>query len=241
MHARIGTWNVAYAAGEERNRLRHARLMATPADVWVLTETHDALDLSETHAAVSTLQRETGRPGGRWTTIWTRWPVLRHIDVDDPHRTVAALLESPLGVIAVYGTVLPWHSDPGPGEVPAKSWAEQDRILPLQLAEWRRICDRFRVPLVVAGDLNMNLGGPHYYGTARGRQALRDGLADLGLACATETDRIPSGMLAHPPIDHVVVPHAWLPTSRVVAAWNGTDEVGRKLSDHSGVVVEVEG
>ena len=117
-----------------------------------------------------------------------------------------------------------------------------DRVLPIQLAEWRGIQEQFPdAALIVAGDLNMSLGGKHYYGTNRGRKALRDGLAELGLACATEYERVPADWLRYSPIDHVVVPEAWLARTRVVAAWEGTDATGRKLSDHSGLVVEVEG
>lgn len=239
---RIGTWNVEYAAGADKNARRLARLRAESADLWVLTETHDDLDLSHSdYVAISTHQRPTGRAGGRWATIWSRWPVLQGIDVDDPVRTVAALLDSPVGRLAVYGTVVPWHSDPGPGDGPARNWSEQDRVLPLQIDDWRAIRAQFGdLPLVVAGDLNMNLGGKHYYGTARGRKALRQGLAELELACATEYDRLPIGALRHSPIDHVVVPEAWLPRTRVVAAWEGRDAAGPRLSDHSGLVVEVD-
>ena len=237
---RIGTWNVEYAKGVERNELRLARLRAERADIWVLTETHDDLDLSDTHTAISTPKRPTGRPGARWTTIWSRWPVIQRIDVGDPIRTVAAILDCPSGRMAVYGTVLPWGSDPGPGDPPAKGWTEQDRVLPIQLAEWRAIQAAYSdVPLVVAGDLNMSLGGKHYYGTARGRTALREGLTDIGLACATEYERLPPDALQHSPIDHLIVPEEWLPRTRVVAAWEGKSGTERKLSDHSGLVVEV--
>lgn len=239
---RIGTWNLEYAAGAEKNAARRARLRAEDADVWILTETHDDVDLSASHTAVCSTQRPTGRAGGRWTVIWTRWPVVERLAAEDRERTVAAMLESPVGPLIVYGTVLPWHSDPGPDAMsPAKAWTEQDRVLRLQLAEWARLGERFPgVPLVVAGDLNMNLGGPHYYGTARGRRALREGLAGVGLACATETECVPAGALRHPHIDHVVVPAAWLPRSRVLSAWEGTTARGMRLSDHSGLVVEVD-
>ena len=238
---RLGTWNVEYAAGAARNLLRLERLLEVPADIWVLTETHDDLDLSATHTAVSTAQRPTGRTGGRWTTIWTRWPVLQRIPVGDPIRTVAALLDTPQGPLAVYGTVLPWHTDPGPSGSKVKSWSEQDRVLLLQLAEWRCIQELFAgVPLVVAGDINMNLGGKHYYGTKRGRQALRTGLAELGLACATEYERLAEGMLEHSPIDHIIVPEDWLDRSHIADAWEGVNSDRIKLSDHSGLLVQID-
>lgn len=238
---RIGTWNVEYAAGAVRNARRAEILRDAEADVWVLTETHDELDLSATHTQVSTEQRPTGRRGGRWTTIWSRFPVLATPAVSDTARTVAALLDSPLGRLLVYGTVMPWGNDSGPEpDAPARGWAEQDRVLPEQIAEW--VLLRARYPdaaLVVAGDFNMNLGGKHYYGTPRGRVTLREGLAKNGLFCATETERLRPGLLRYPPIDHVAVPAAWEGRTDVIAAWEGTTVDGLKLSDHSGLVVEL--
>lgn len=237
---RIGTWNVAYAAGIERNAARLRRLRTEKADIWVLTETRDTLDLADTHTAVRSEPRAMRPSGSRWTVIWTRWPVLERVPTTDPQRTVAAVIEAPSGPLVIYGTVLPWHADGGPApDQAARGWAEQDRILPIQLAEWRTIQDRFpEAPLIVAGDLNMNLGGPHYYGTARGRTALQEGLRDLGLGCATTTGDVPPGLLRAPPIDHVLVRSAWLPRTRVVSAWEG-DADGVKLSDHSGLMIEV--
>ena len=46
---RIGTWNVEYARGVEKNGRRAELLRSRHAAVWVLTETHDDLDLSATH------------------------------------------------------------------------------------------------------------------------------------------------------------------------------------------------
>lgn len=235
---RLATWNVEYAAGTAKNAARLARILSENADIWVLTETHDDLSLLPTHGSVTTAQRPTGRSGGRWTAIWSRWP-LDGVVVDDPVRTVAAIVATPAGSVLVYGTVLPWGADPGPDLAnPAKGWSEMDRVLPLQLAEWRRLRDAHPgVPLVVAGDLNMNLGGAHFYGTKRCRDTLLTGVQGLGLACATTTDRVPAGALRHPPIDHVLVPSTW--STRVVSAWEGTTPEGDRLSDHSGLVVEV--
>lgn len=236
---RIGTWNVEYAAGATKNAARLARLRSADADVWVLTETHDDLDLLPSHQRASTPQRPTGRAGGRWTTIWSRWPIARRLDTADPVRTVLVELRTPSGPLLVYGTVLPWANDAGPdATTPAKGWTEMDRVLPIQTAEWRALRESHPgVPLVVAGDLNMNLGGPHYYGTTRCRSALRGALSALGMSCATTHDRIPPRTLRDPPIDHVLVPGEW--ATRVVSAWEGT-QAGVRLSDHSGLVVEAE-
>lgn len=236
---RIGTWNVEYAAGATKNARRLSRLLAADADVWVLTETHDDLAPSSAHKAISTDQRPTGRKGGRWTTIWSRYPVVERLKLDSEVRTVGALLATPLGKVLVYGTVLPWGTDPGPDGT-SRGWTEMDHVLPKQIEEWARLQQRFPgVPLIVAGDFNLSLGGKHYYGTQRARAVLREGLGALGLFCATEWDRLPNGALTHSPIDHVAVPVEWAGTTKVVSAWEGTDADGVKLSDHSGVVVEV--
>ena len=91
----------------------------------------------------------------------------------------------------------------------------------------------------MAGDLNTDLGGAHYYGTKRGRAALVEGLRAADLICVTSTDRVPDGWLAHPPIDHVCVSGALSAGASVVEAWNGTTSDGVHLSDHSALVVEL--
>jgi hypothetical protein len=237
---RIGTWNVAYAAGREKNERRLRRIVEMDCDIWVLMETHDDLALDSTYGSTSTTPRKTAAVGGRWTTIWSRFPILQVVPVEDSHRTAAVLVESPSGPLVVFGTVLPWHTDPGPSGT-ARAWTEHHRVIPLQAREWAALRTAYPdAALCVAGDLNMNLGGPHYYGTVAGRAALRAGLAGAGLSCVTETERIPPGMLAHGPIDHVCVSEGLGNAVTRVMAWEGTDGDGARISDHSGVAVESE-
>ena len=239
---RVGTWNVEYGAGEPKNRARLKLLSDQAADIWVLTETNDALDLSPSHRPVRSLQRPNGPPGARWVTIWSRWPFLERVGVADPERAAAALIDTPQGPLVVYGTVLPWHSDRGrhPSGVVVKNWSEFYRVLEEQSQEWLEL--RRRLPgvgLCVAGDLNMSLGGPHYYGTTLGRERLRAALELSGLHCATSWDRVPEGLVRHPMIDHVLLDRETADRCRVVAGWEGRSPDGVRLSDHSGVVVEV--
>jgi endonuclease/exonuclease/phosphatase family metal-dependent hydrolase len=239
---RVGTWNVQYARGVDKNARRLAHLDAVGADVWVLTETHDELDLSTTHEPVHSEQRYA-TPGGRWTTIWTTLPVLERLPVADPSRCVAVRLDGgAAGEIVVHGTVLPWNGDAGPDPAaPARGWTEFHRVVPVQGREWAALREQWPdATLVVAGDLNQDLGGAHYYGTKAGRALLTGELERAGLACLTRTDAFADGVLAHPPIDHVC---AGAGRGRGLAAavdgWDATVD-GVRLSDHGGVVARLE-
>ncbi len=241
MGIRVGTWNVQYARGVERNERRRALLESRRADVWVLTETHDDLDLSSSHEPVHSLPRYS-QAGGRWTTIWSSLPVLERLEVADPGRCVAARLGHGTSEVVVYGTVLPWLGDAGPDpDRPGRGWSEFTRVAPSQAAEWRALRQRFPdALLVVAGDLNQDLGGKHYYGSKACREILRTGLSGAGLTCLTETGSFADGEIDHPPIDHVCAsPSAERSLTASVEGWN-RDIDGVRLSDHGGTLAEIQ-
>lgn len=163
---RIGTWNVEYAHNV-RNLDRLKLLMSHDADVWVLTETHGSLDLSETHTAY----RSNARPivsnvdaDSTWVTIWSKFPLCKRIDVPDSRRQVAALFDTPAGRLAVAGVVLPWHCDRGdvPVEPSPANWFEHRRVLkneiPTLIANLSAESDWHRV---IAGDFNTDLSPPY--------------------------------------------------------------------------------
>jgi hypothetical protein len=240
---RIGTWNVEYAANVEKNNARLGILRSKPADLWILTETHDELSLAPSHEPIHSCQRPTGRQGGRWVTIWSSFPIRARLRVVDEERTVAARIDTPHGEMVVFGTVLPWHSDRGKHPIDTKvpNWSEHYRVIDEQCAEWAALRrDRPNAALCVAGDLNLNLGGPHYYGTARGRTAIRAAMDHNNLVCTTEFGQIPEECrLTNSPIDHVLISEGLAGNSRVAEAWEGKQPDGTRLSDHSGLVVEL--
>lgn len=237
----IGTWNVEYAYEKRLNALRQV-LVDNRADVWVLTETHDDLTPEGCpHFAHSEPRPKNWsgiRSGSRWVSIWSKYPIIEKITLDkgDHARTVVAILD--LGEskkMLVYGTVLPWHTDKRePGQ---PNWSEHHRVIAEQTAEWSVLQKQYpNVPLCVAGDYNTDMGTGSYYGTKQGIAALRSGLTEGALFCATEPDRFPEKMLAFPPIDHVALPVSWAHGTSVVAAWPADKP---NLSDHSGIIVEV--
>jgi hypothetical protein len=244
MGLRIGTWNVQYGKGTEKNRRRRDLLVQRDADVWILTETNDQLDLSDAFLPVHSADRYSSAAGGRWVSIWTRLPVLDLHPTEDRWRTVAATVDGgPCGALIIYGTVLPWQHDIGPDSLaPAPGWSEFYRVTPSQGAEWSGLrASNKNATLIVAGDLNHNLGGPQYYGTTRGRTALREALQSADLTCLTESERFQPGQLAYPPIDHVcAAPPEGHRIDSAVEGWNKSTADGTVLSDHSGVLADIQ-
>lgn len=209
------------------------------ADVWVLTETNDRV-APEGFIPVHTAPRPNAAEGGRWVTIWSRLPVKRQVEVADPNRSVAALIEAEGRELLVFGVVVPWHADVGepPREPRPRSWQEQYRVLLSLGREWRQLQNSLpNAWLCIAGDLNLSIGGPRYYGTAYGRALLNEAMQDCGLECVTRFDCVPADALEHPAIDHVLTPTVF--SGKVVRAWEGRTPAGIKLSDHSGLLVEV--
>ncbi|QCC76833.1 endonuclease/exonuclease/phosphatase family protein [Nocardioides daphniae] len=197
---RVGTWNVEYGRGVEKNRRRLDLLTDRAAHLWVLTETHDHLDLSATHRPIHSEHRDE-IPGGRWVTLWTALPVIERLPTADPGRSVAARLDGgTAGEVVAYGTVLPWNGDVGPHpNRPAKGWEEFARVVPGQGREWAALRRQFPdATVVVAGDLNQDLGGRHYYGTHACRRLLTEALDGAELTCLTTTDRFAPDALEHP-------------------------------------------
>jgi hypothetical protein len=189
-YMRIGTWNVEYGLGA-RNPDRLALLGAHDADFWVLTESHSDLDLSKTHLAVTSEQRPKNSRvtnGSTWVTIWSRHNLIRKISVPDTRRMVAAVFETPMGMLAVAGVVLPWHTDVGDepfGDPLPGSWCEHRRVVRSQLPLLLRVLRCEGTRRVVAGDFNIDLKPPHSYGYKAGRAALERFFKEEQLDCHT--------------------------------------------------------
>ena len=79
-------------------------------------------------------------------------------------------------------------------------------------------------------------GGAHYYGTKRGRAALVDGLRAADSIFHRSRARWAAG---HPPIHYICVTAPLSAGASLVEAWEGTTPDGVRLSDHSGLVVEL--
>jgi hypothetical protein len=246
---RIATWNLERP---RRNSVRRvpgqlAQIERVDADLWILTETSDAIDLGTTHPhrVASVVLDRPGETRENWVTIWSRYP-LHPIETDGGAITVCAAVETPGRPTIVYGTVLPYTGDPGPDGT-SRGWAEFLRVVPLQAAEWTRL--RAEHPdhrFCVAGDFNQSRDrrrwdGREWCSTRATRTALDNGLASAGLVSATDEDFVATGKLTtRSNIDHVALDAASNAGVRDVGAWEAGQGDGPRLSDHNGVWVDVD-
>jgi endonuclease/exonuclease/phosphatase family metal-dependent hydrolase len=206
----------------------------TDADIWVLTETRASLPLNGSHPyVVHAPSHPARRPDldERWTSIWSRYPLSDAAIKPSPRGTVAAFASTPAGEIVIYGTVVPWSHERGDdGE--AAVWSEHEHELERQAGEWRALASRF--PAVVAGDFNQSFHTPGY-GTTRLRARHLALYEQAGLVCVTRDQVVD----AQPMVDHVLLSRRLAVDSSIAATWGRRSVRGVRLSDHSGVAVDV--
>lgn len=93
----------------------------------------------------------------------------------DGVTAVCASVETPIGAMTVYGTIITWHGDKGPGK-DAPAWSEHYKAITDHGNDWAALIEGgSSSPLLVAGDFNQTRdGSERTYGTIRGGQYLSD-------------------------------------------------------------------
>lgn len=214
------------------------------ADIWVLTETFTDRPPGPGFTAAFSPTHPDRRPDPteRWTAIWSRWPI-EPLDEPAPHRrgTVAARVETPIGPLIVYGTVVAyaherWHDDGRP----ARAWEVHHAEIERQAEEWRQVRRCYpELPVVVAGDFNQGRDGRRWsYGTNAARHALTDGLGAAGLHSLTDIDLVETGAITdRGHVEHICISEHLQPAGDVLA-WDRTAD-GIQLSDHPTLAIDL--
>ena len=212
-------------------------------DIWFLTETYEYLVPNEGYfSCFSGVPDRESKPGEKWSAIWSRWP-MEALEgyVSDPARCVAGrIAETPFGEMILYGTVLPWNTDPR-AEASSSYQAYAD-ALAVQKSDWLKIQrDYPGVTLIVAGDFNQDLAAWHYYGSKGKRAVLTTALAECNLFALTGEPDDPIARDSPPMacIDHICISAStdWFLDS--TSRWPDAAKPLTTLSDHYGVGVRV--
>lgn len=241
MVVRIATWNIDRSGvrGKWRAAEQAQLLESLQANICVITEVHESFELAGRSAMHLSAPGTppSYKPADRAVGIWSSLPLVQKIPTTDARLAACVEVESELGLLLVYGTILPYR-DEGRA-LGLESWEAHRRACQLQLDDWQSLRERFpKHHLIIAGDFNMTLGECNTYVDPPTRTKLLDGTARLGLRCLTEQDL--RSVVGRANIDHVFVSQG-LRLSGAVQAWMGTSQKRspKLLSDHNGVCVDI--
>ncbi len=187
------------------------------ADVLILTEADTRLELSEYAYSFETepLEQPFYKSTERRVIIYSQYPILGQLETYDPRTACCPLIETPMGIVAFYGTIVGIYGNREPSfQVDLKA----------QIKDWKRISETYQ--LCIAGDLNMSFQD-NYYFTKAGRMAMKTAFTKCKLENVT-------GCLDEN-IDHIVLSKSLANYSEdafsACSMWN----LDKSLSDHIGV------
>jgi len=240
---RIATWNLERPdpADVVINQARMDKIREVGADLWILTETHEVIDLSDTHHGASTTpSARKPMPGEACATVWSRWPILQNITTSDPSEAVCVEVAHPDGPLLVYGSIIAYAGYKG-RDGKSRMWEEHYRFIEWHGRDWKRLRAEFPGHrIITGGDYNQNRDGARWYGTRKGRDLLTTALSEAGLKCVTEEDFVKAGKLqARHTVDHLCMDETLAARVVGVDAWERIRGDGMSLSDHSGILVDL--
>jgi exonuclease III len=216
---KIATWNI------ERPRLNDKEIPSIigilrniNADILILTETNEFLDLDDDYNSFhSTNAKEKFyTKGEKRVSIYSKYKSVGYIKTFRDDTSICTILQTPLGDLAVYGTIIGVEGNRKPN-------FEED--LDQQLLDFDKIAKQNN--LCISGDFNISFGD-NYYFTKSGRQKLNESFARLDLK--NLTSEIPQN------IDHIVLTKDLITEKFITLdTWN----LDKTLSDHIGISITV--
>jgi endonuclease/exonuclease/phosphatase family metal-dependent hydrolase len=230
----IGTWNVERpnrSTGRENARVVriNTELDHHPADIMVLTETNDCVSPGEgySRSSSSLLARDhdgyTYEEGERRVSIYSRFPLVKRLEVTNPDTTVCARYATPFGPLTVYGCII-------------GILGNRDRGFRVDLQQQMNDLSRLNEEedhLCYVGDFNLTFCDG-YYSHSEGKEQLEDVFSKLGFTLLTRD--IPEN------VDHIAISDSFLAHASALpewTCWNVEQRMARPrlFSDHTGVMV----
>jgi len=218
---KILTWNIERLKSAAKKGLILQVLRSFDADLVILTETHEAINLPGYYKASTSLLPALHdgikyKDGENRVTIWSKYPISEKLVTSDQHTSVCAEVETPLGVLRMYGTII--------GVFGGKGHRFHNDLL-AQLKDIRHLLTSENSCIV--GDLNTTFTG-YVYPSHAARHALEVEFEEQGLINLTAS--IPDN------VDHIIITKKFI-GDRVVDLNIFNED--KSLSDHIGICVEI--
>lgn len=218
---KILTWNLERP--KKSDELVLAKISEFNADILILTETNSLINPGKEYAFVATKTLEKGFDGVNYqsgenrTTIWTKFKINKQCKTSDKYTSVCADIETPNGLLRVYGTIIGVFG--GIGE-------RFTLDLEYQLSDFEHLCvENF---FCIGGDFNVTFSG-RAYPSYDARNKLNATFEKLNLQ--NVTSEIENN------VDHIVLSKIFLENKKIsIETWNHD----KKLSDHIGICITLE-
>jgi hypothetical protein len=219
----IATWNVRRPTKRAyRVPALNAELAKLTPDIVVLTETNECISpgtgyhVHHSEPLDKELAGNYYKEGERRVSIWSVYPFIETLKVKDSLTTACAVLQTPFGKLAVFGSIIGIHGIRDGFDTDLKNQMED---LTRFAAEGYSIC--------YAGDFNLSFCDSYY--TKKSARTQLNVLFSL-LKMKNLTADIPQN------IDHIVISESFFSdVARPHTCWNED----KKLSDHKGVMVSI--
>lgn len=218
---KIATWNVERLKHFREIDKIHTHLSDVNADILVLTETDTRIFTGfkyQFHTLpLLELQPNFYQKTERRVSLYTHYRCVQQMDTYDNHTAICLELETELGNLLVYGTIMGIFGNR------EKSF-QTDLLKQMQdirkfSAEGKQIC--------VIGDYNLTFGDNYYY-TKSGRELVDATFRECKIEILTRK-RLEC-------VDHIAISKSFIRDKKVVIyEWNQD----KKLSDHKGIFVEI--
>lgn len=212
---RIATWNLERVKKRKR-QLIIEKLIEIDADIFILTETDSSIQL-DNYICISTellpfgLDNTNYKVGENRVSILTRFEITNRHETYDSYTTVCCDIETPLGTLTVYGSIIGVFGNKQP---------RYDNDLYGQLADIERLYPNR--PICFAGDLNTTFSG-RVWPSKKARQTLNDSFEKYKLFNTTSS--------IQDTVDHIVLSRSLIENKQLeIQTWNQD----KKLSDHVG-------
>ena len=212
---KIATWNLQ-RLDKRKNQLILEKLAEINAEILVLTETNSVIQL-ENYVCISTdllpkdLDGIKYKVGENRVSILTKYKAATRHKTFDNFTTVCTDIETPFGLLTVYGTIIGVFANRQP---------RFDNDLYGQLEDYEKIFQGRQV--CIAGDFNVTFSG-RAYPSHKARQTQIETFKNFGLTNTT------AAIVDN--IDHIVFSNDFLKSKQIdIETWNAD----KKLSDHIG-------
>jgi len=214
---KIATWNVArLRKGSEKTNAILKLLLEQDADILVLTETINSIDLGTQYKSFYSSRpiERYFRDDERRVAIYSKYDYYEEIKTFRSDTSICINFDTPLGPIAVYGTIVGTEGNRD------ENFSSD---LAMQIQDFERISKENN--MCICGHLNMSFSD-NYYFTEDGRRSLTKSFAKISLINLTAA--IPDN------IDHIIISKSVENNCKVrTDKWN----VSKSLSNHLGISV----